>query len=143
MRLLLIARHYPPAVSGGARRPFLLARALRSRGCEVFVVAPSLPDGEPGRVVPHPNRDAGTAPPAPPGWRDHARDWLLWPDPDIRWSRRAAAAALAADFAPDWVWTTAPPESIHIGGLLMKRSRGARWLADVRDHWLDRPHRTA
>lgn len=141
MKLLLLARHYPPAVSGGARRPFLLAGALRARGCEVFVAAPSLPEGEPGAVAPHPNRDPSTAPAAAPTLRDMARELLLWPDPDIRWSRRAARVALGSDFRPDWVMTTSPPESIHAAGLMIKRATGARWLADFRDHWLDRPHR--
>lgn len=141
MRLLLFARHYPPAVSGGARRPFLLAGALRRRGVAVHVVAPSLPDGEEGLVVPHPNRDPSGAAPAPKSLRDVARDWLLWPDPDIRWTRRAALAAIGAELAPDWVWTTSPPESGHAAGVMVKRATGARWLADFRDHWLDRPHR--
>lgn len=142
MRLLLIARHYPPAVSGGARRPYLLARALRARGCAVFVAAPGLPDGEDGRAVPHPHRDpGGGGAPRARTLRDTARELLLWPDPDIRWSRRAGAAAIAAGFRPDWVWTTSPPESIHAAGLMVKRATGARWLADFRDHWLDRPHR--
>jgi glycosyltransferase involved in cell wall biosynthesis len=141
MRILFLARHYPPAVSGGARRPFLLANALRARGCEVFVVAPSLPDGEMGRAVPHPNRDPSTAPAGKPTLRDIARELLLWPDPDIRWSRRVADAARA--IPADWVITTSPPESLHAAGLAVKRATGARWLADFRDHWLDRPHRTA
>ncbi|GAM97922.1 TPR/glycosyl transferase domain protein [alpha proteobacterium U9-1i] len=141
MRLLLITRHYPPAVSGGAKRPFLLAQALRKLGAEVFVIAPSLPEGEPGLAVPHPNRDPSGAPAAAPTLRDVARDWLLWPDPDIRWCLRAADAAEGAPWKPDWVWTTSPPESIHAAGWRVKQRTGARWLLDFRDHWLTRPHR--
>lgn len=143
MRLLLIARHYPPAVSGGARRPFFLANALRDLGAEVFVVAPSLPDGEPGVAVPHPNRDPSPSPNAAGlSPRDVLREYLLWPDPDIRWSSRAAKVAAAnAPWRPDWIWTTSPPESIHAAGLRLKRTFGARWVADFRDHWLTRPHR--
>lgn len=145
MRILLIARHYPPAISGGARRPYLLARELRALGHKVFVVAPALPDGEPGVIAPHPNRDPATAAAASVGsMRDVLREWLLWPDPDIRWSLRAATvAAQAAPWRPDWVWTTSPPESLHSAGLALKRKTGARWIADFRDHWLDRPHRLA
>lgn len=142
MRIALVTRHYPPAVSGGARRPFLLARALREAGAEVFVVAPGLPEGEPGLVAPHPHRDPPTAAPRARSLRDHAREILLWPDPDIRWTMRAARAAAAAlPFRPDWIWTTSPPESAHAAGVFLKRRTGARWLADFRDHWLDRPHR--
>lgn len=141
MRILLLTRHYPPAVSGGARRPFLLAKAMRAAGAEVFVVAPSLPPGEEGLAVAHAHRDPATAPAGPRSWRDHAREILLWPDPDISWSRKAARAAAGAGFRADWVMTTSPPESVHAAGAFLKRKTGAGWLADFRDHWLDRPHR--
>jgi glycosyltransferase involved in cell wall biosynthesis len=140
----LIARHYPPAASGGARRPYLLTRALRDLGAEIFVVAPSLPEGESGVAVPHPNRDPSTASgPVRTDLRNIARDWLLWPDPDIRWTHRAADAAFnEVGEAPDWVLTTSPPESIHAAGLILKRRwPSVRWAADFRDHWLDAPHR--
>lgn len=139
-RITLIARHYPPAVSGGARRPSHLAAALRALGVDVSVVAPSLPAGEPGLAVPHPHRDPSTETTAPPTLRDHARELLLWPDPDIRWSMRAARAAATLP-APDWILTTSPPESVHAAGAWLKRRTGARWAADFRDHWLERPHR--
>jgi glycosyltransferase involved in cell wall biosynthesis len=145
--IVLLARHYPPAVSGGARRPRLLVEELRKLGVRVFVVAPSLPQGESGELgieVPHPNRD----PPTSTGYekrrsiRDHLRELLLWPDPEIRWCMRAAKAAIGAlPFKPDWVFTTSPPESIHVAGALLKWRTGARWVADFRDTWLDRPHR--
>lgn len=145
--ILLLARHYPPAVSGGARRPGLLVEALRELGAQVFVVAPSLPsgdDGSLGLVVPHPNRDPSTAPAHRPcrSLKDHARESLLWPDPDVRWAMRAARAAVdAVPFKPDWVLTTSPPESLHVAGAWLKRRLGARWAADFRDTWLYRPHR--
>ena len=141
-RLLLLTRHYPPAVSGGARRPFLLARALRAAGVEVRVCAPSLPEGEPGWAVPHPNRDPGTAD-ASAGFsvRSLARDLLLWPDPDVRWCLRAAETVIASGWRPDWVLSTSPPESIHVAGESLSRRLGARWAADFRDLWLASPHR--
>lgn len=145
--ILLLARHYPPAVSGGARRPGLLVEALRDLGAQVFVVAPSLPAAEVGRfglAVPHPNRDPSTAPEQRLGrsLKDLAREWLLWPDPDIRWAMRAArAAAEAVPFQPDWILTTSPPESLHVAGAWLKRRLRARWAADFRDTWLYRPHR--
>jgi glycosyltransferase involved in cell wall biosynthesis len=143
MRVVLLARHYPPAVSGGARRPWLLAQGLRARGFAVEVVAPSLPAGEPGLAEPHPNRDPGPGAGGPPqrGWRDQAREFLLWPDADIRWAMRAAAAAHARLARPDWLITTSPPESIHAAGLWLKRRWGCRWLGDFRDTWLEQPHR--
>ncbi len=145
-RLLILARHYPPAISGGARRPFLLARELRRQGVDVRVCAPSLPDGEPGWATPHPNRDPATSS-GPPAFdlRNIARDLLLWPDPDIRWCQRAAQSAAeharAEGWRPDWVLSTSPPESIHVAGRSLAASLGARWIADFRDHWLANPHR--
>lgn len=142
--ILLLTRHYPPAVSGGARRPFLLAQGLRRAGARVYVVAPQLPEGEEGLCVPRPQADPAIDA-GPPRFdpRNLARELLLWPDPDIRWSLRAARQALAAPPAwrPDWVLSTSPPESIHVAGRQLARGLGARWAMDFRDHWLVRPHR--
>jgi len=142
MRILLLTRHYPPAVSGGAKRPYLLAKALRSAGAEVRVCAPSLPEGEPGWAVPHANRDPSQAAGKPRrGARDLAREILLWPDPDIRWCLRAAKTVLADGWKPDWVLSTSPPESTHVAGERIARRTGARWVVDFRDLWLQSPHR--
>lgn len=141
-KLLILARHYPPAISGGARRPFLLARGLRAEGVDVRICAPSLPEGEPGWAVAHPNRDPSDAP-ASSGFslRAVARDWLLWPDPDIRWCARAARTVIASGWRPDWVLSTSPPESVHVAGKRLASALGCRWAADFRDSWLDAPHR--
>jgi len=135
MRFLFVCRHFPPAVSGGARRPFLLARALRDLGHEVCVLAPQPCDGVNVVVVPHPAIDPSDGPPGSPV-RAAMRACLL-PDPDIRWALRAASAY--AGPAPDWVFTTSPPESAHVAGWLLKRRFGCRWVADFRDHWLEAP----
>jgi glycosyltransferase involved in cell wall biosynthesis len=142
MRILIFARHYPPAVSGGAKRPFLLAQALRAAGVEVYVVAPTLPEGELGWSVPHANRDPATSADARrPTIRSLAREALLWPDPDIRWCLRGARAAVDSGIGFDWVLSTSPPESIHVAGEFAARRLGARWAADFRDLWLLNPHR--
>jgi glycosyltransferase involved in cell wall biosynthesis len=140
--ILILARHYPPAVSGGAKRPYLLARALRRRGMSVRICAPSLPDGETGWALAHPHRDPEpSALPPRLSLRAIMRNWLLWPDPDIRWCRRAAARVIDSGWRPDWVISTSPPESIHVAGARIARVTGARWMADLRDLWLERPHR--
>ncbi|KQY35267.1 hypothetical protein ASD21_10755 [Caulobacter sp. Root1455] len=152
MNVLLIARHFPPLVSGGARRPYLLALALEALGAEVRVVAPGLPPGVKGVVAPllhAPPLEQADAPPvpAPPPTlsarlRDLARSWLLWPDAEIRWVRRAVRAAGSLEgFRPDWILTTSPPESIHCAGPALRRRHQARWVADLRDEWLARPFR--
>jgi glycosyltransferase involved in cell wall biosynthesis len=140
--VLILTRHYPPAVSGGAKRPFLLAQGLRASGADVRVCAPSLPDREAGWQVPHPNRDpAAFGGPQRASIRDVARDWLLWPDPDIRWCQRAADRVIDSGWRPDWVISTSPPESIHLAGARIAEATGARWMADFRDLWLQSPHR--
>jgi glycosyltransferase involved in cell wall biosynthesis len=142
MRIILLARHYPPAVSGGAKRPFMLAHALRELDVDVRVCAPSLPEDEPGWAFPHPYRDPVTANVTPRYDRHELiRDLTLWPDPDITWAKDAAAFALATGWKPDWVISTSPPESIHVAGHRLARRTGARWAADFRDLWLQNPHR--
>lgn len=148
MRILLLTRHFPPVVSGGARRPFLLARALASAGADIRVMAPTLAEGVRGVVVPHPSpAPASDGPPLKPSQGRVAapvKDWvranLLLPDPDIRWALRAVRHARRLEaFRPDWVLTTSPPESVHIAGLMLSRRYGCRWAADFRDHWLVQP----
>lgn len=114
-----------------------------ANGADVFVIAPDIPGDIAGHAVPHPFRDPPTGLPAKKTLRDHARDLLLWPDPDIRWTRRAIAAAKAScPFEPDWILTTSPPESIHAAGkALLAHWPGAQWAIDARDHWLVRPFR--
>jgi glycosyltransferase involved in cell wall biosynthesis len=139
MRILIIARHFPPAVAGGSRRPYLWARNLMALGCEVFVVAPDKLGDVPGIAVPHPHRDPPiSGAPAKRALRDMARTWLRWPDADIAWAKRAAAATQAAlPWKPDWVLTTSPPESTHFVGRALARKLGARWAADFRDPWIE------
>ncbi len=140
--IVLFARHFPPHVSGGARRPYYLTRALRALGCRVYVIAPALSEDMEGLVIPHVRPDPVIGAPGRSGIKDMLRDWLFWPDPDIRWTRRAVDAALAKlPFKPDWVITTSPPESIHYAGVRLKQAFGCYWYADARDHWLVRPFR--
>ena len=150
MHILLLARHYPPEVSGGARRPYLLTKALRKKGVRVTVVAPfSNPDDGDCVCVPHPvygeappNHGTANAPPPRGGAvRDALRQWLLWPDPEIRWCRRAAAAIIAAKIKPDWLMTTSPPEAATVVGARIARALDVPWLAEFRDTWTEAPHR--
>ncbi len=154
MRILILARHFPPFVSGGARRPFLLAKGLIARNATVRIIAPALPPDIEGLAVPHPAPTPATQEEATTGATSDPRrssspistlkNWLranfLLPDPDIRWAISAARAAQQfTDFKPDWVVTTSPPESLHIAGLLAARRFGCAWAADFRDNWLVEP----
>ena len=145
MTILYLARHMPPAVSGGARRSWLLAKALRDEGARVIIISPDKVEGFEGAACPHPHRDPPTVEQRPKTLRDHTRDWLFWPDPDIKWAMRAARTAKAYlrenASQPDWVLTTSPPESLHAAGHWLARRTGARHAADFRDHWFETAHR--
>ncbi|MFQ5530274.1 MAG: glycosyltransferase, partial [Gemmatimonadota bacterium] len=40
---------------------------------------------------------------------------------------------------PDLVYTTAPPFSVHLAGLILRALTGARWVAEFRDPWTTNP----
>ncbi|WP_412545494.1 glycosyltransferase family 4 protein [Maricaulis sp. MIT060901] len=143
LKVLVLARHFPPAISGGARRPYMWVKGFQSVGADVFVVAPELPDDVVGIAVEHPNPDPTTVLPRTKGLRDIAREWLLWPDPDVRWVQRAWRLAIeTCPFQPDLIFTTSPPESIHVSGAPLKAHwPSAKWAIDARDHWLIRAFR--
>lgn len=142
MRFLICARHYPPLVSGGARRPFILARGLRELGHQVDVLAPALPSDEDGFVVPHVNPEmASLVIDAKKRLSAKAilRQLLYWPDADIRWAWRAKRLVGKKIKEYDVVITSSPPESIHALGAWAKKTYKGRWAADLRDNWLIRP----
>lgn len=138
--VLIVARHYPPLVSGGARRPYLLAVELRRRGHRVCVLSPVRELSHFGHsddiCVPHVNPE--TVHNAMSGLSGNILgrflDFVSVPDRDLWWCLRAARTELP--FIPDVVFTSSPPESGHIIGLLFKLKYGARWVADLRDHWV-------
>ena len=146
--LLIVTRHYPPEISGGARRPFLIAKGLRTRGYRVAVASPFAPEGEPDWIrTPHPaaaraqairTQDGGFREPA---WKSWARRMVRWPDNEIGWATSAAQSVLASGLVPDCVLSTSPPESAHAAGERISRALGARWILEMRDSWLDEPLR--
>lgn len=151
MRIIFICRHFPPEISGGARRPFLLVNALRARGHRVFAVTPFDTEGDPDRVqVIDPSIQRGAdgrqcGPPATPGLfqriKGTVRTLLLWPDPDIRWANRVVDRLIRDPIDADFVITTNPPESSHSVGTRLKARLPVRWVADFRDTWTVNPHR--
>lgn len=146
--LLLVTRHYPPVVSGGARRPFLLAHGLRTRGWRVIVVSPQAPEGEPDWIeVPHhaarsaQSGDGESFAPPEPGWKSALRRLVYWPDNDVRWAHAAVRAVITRGVGADWILTTSPPESLHLAGCQLQRRLGARWAGELRDSWIEAPLR--
>ena len=143
-RFLILTRNFPPVVSGGARRPFLIAKGLEALGASVRVVAPQLPKGIEGVQVPHSapveDGDGRFLSDKKTPLRDFVRAHFLLPDPDIRWSLKVSRHTNELDdFNPDVVLSTSPPESIHIAGGKLARQFNAKWIADFRDHWLETP----
>jgi len=153
MHILLITRHYPPEISGGARRPFFLTQALRTQGHKVTLVTPFDLDDPDHICVPNTAIQNGlqaqsrqderqnTAKNQHTSPKDILRQWLFWPDPDIRWARDVIKKLEAADIKPDWMLTTSPPESLHIAGATLAQSLNVPWVAELRDTWISMPHR--
>lgn len=146
--LLIVTRYYPPEISGGARRPFLIAGGLRARGYRVAVASPFAPEGEPDWIrTPHPAAERGQAAASggedrrEPGWKTWARRMVRWPDNEIGWAGHAVRAVMASGLRPDWVLTTSPPESAHAAGERLGRALGARWMLEMRDSWIEEPLR--
>lgn len=151
--VIVLARHFPPAISGGSRRPAALVRGLRELGCRAHVISPDGDglNGRDGTAVRHPQRDPNpgalngdtrAARSLSQRSRDFLREHALLPDPDIRWSMRAVRT-FAADpqFVPDAIISTSPPESVHVAAAWLAQRFGAKLLLDFRDHWLTPPLR--
>lgn len=151
LHFVIVTRYYPPEISGGARRPFLYVKALRGLGHKVTIVSPFGDPGDPDHIkVAHPvshitatdNHDeAAETITAFDKLRTVARTWLLWPDPEIRWSRRVQKHLTAQNISADWVITTSPPVSLHCIGARIAKALNAKWLAEFRDTWIENPHR--
>lgn len=152
MHILIIARHYPPEISGGARRPALYVRALRELGHKVTLVTPFERDDPDHICVPNAaiSRGAqalnhaspsGQSPGLKAKLKARLREWAYWPDENIPWARAAARALEATGLRPDWILTTSPPESAHYAGAYLSKKLDVRWAAEMRDTWVDSPHK--
>ncbi len=64
-------------------------------------------------------------------------DGLFIPDDRVLWAVRAALAVrvMVKKQAIRAVYTTSPPHSTHVSGLMLKRMTGLPWIADFRDSW--------
>jgi len=63
--------------------------------------------------------------------------WLLIPDSKMLWLPFAihASLRLIRRHHIDVVYTTSPPQSSHLAGLVLSALTGVKWLADFRDDW--------
>jgi glycosyltransferase involved in cell wall biosynthesis len=64
--------------------------------------------------------------------------WVFIPDSKIAWIPFAVSAALrsARRIRFDAIFTTSPPHSAHLAGLLLQKALRVPWIADFRDSWL-------
>ena len=164
MKLLLVSLYFPPAGGGGVQRPLKFAQYLPALGIETHVLAPEglnwiHEDDElrpPTQAWVHRARYLG-----PKGRKPaeelhgkegvgralvHARlasRRLLVPDEAVSWNLTAIPAAIriARREKIDAVLTTSPPGSVHLVGAAVKRTTGAKWIADLRDSLVSHPHR--
>src|SRR5438034_775562 len=164
MKVLLVTMYFPPAGGGGVRRPLKSATHLPALGIETHVLAPDDPKwihSDPELLAPtqawiHRARYLG---PRARKLADelHGRGGLdrlsrqarslsrrvLVPDENVAWNLTAIPAAVRIARAEDIdvVLTTSPPNSVHLIGAAVKRTTGARWVADLRDSIAAHPHR--
>ena len=64
---------------------------------------------------------------------------LMLPDEKKNWSLYAAMRAVRLIRAHDidWIYTSGPPFSVHVIGLVAKAMTRVRWVADFRDPWIE------
>lgn len=155
---LFLAYHYPPVRSAGVERTARFVHHLPDYGYRARVLTTSTFGGHSdGHVLraweplawylrlrgPSARRDP--AAPARSGRngpvRNLVRRWLLVPDAQLTWLPAAAAMALRhiRSDPPDILYSTSPPASAHLLGLLLKRLTGLPWVADFRDSWVCDP----
>ena len=164
MKVLLVTMYFPPAGGGGVQRPLKFATHLPALGIETHVLAPDDPKwfhSDPDLLPPtqawiHRARYLG------PRARKLADELhgqrglerlstqarslsrrVLVPDENVTWNLTAipAAVRIARAEGIDVVITTSPPNSVHLIGAAVKRTTGARWVADLRDSIVGHPHR--
>jgi glycosyltransferase involved in cell wall biosynthesis len=86
--------------------------------------------------------DSVKAPARVAGWK-RLLGALLWLPDDKQGFILSAALTSLARGRPDLIYTTAPPFSVHLAGLLIKTVTRARWAAEFRDPWTDNPWKPA
>ena len=111
------------------RNPRELYAAWRDRIRRPGVTSSADPHASDGRAIPH----------TLPGWKRYLFSLLWLPDDRQGFILPALwAARNRSGEAPfDLVYTSAPPFSVHLVGLLLNLTTGLRWIAEFRDPWLD------
>jgi glycosyltransferase involved in cell wall biosynthesis len=152
--VLVLAYMFPPLGGGGVYRTLKHVKYLPRHGYESIVVTTS------GRW--YPPRDSSLLAEVPAGTRvvaapelpvarlralatnplhrlglPRALAFFGWPDAYGGWVPGAVWSALRAvrRLRPTVVYSTSPPVSAHLVGLIVRRLTGLPWVADFRDTW--------
>jgi hypothetical protein len=84
---------------------------------------------------------AAANPRKPNKWRRALAYWLFNPDPTIVWARSAARhpVVVSAMAGAQFILSSSPPESAHVGAWILSRKTSVPHVVDMRDGWLDEP----
>jgi glycosyltransferase involved in cell wall biosynthesis len=68
-------------------------------------------------------------------------EYVLIPDTKVGWLPTTLVRAffICMTTKVDIIYTTSPPHSSHLIGLLLKKLTGKKWVADFRDLWTEKP----
>jgi hypothetical protein len=145
--VLLVSYLFLPSSRSGAQRTAAFRNALEDLGVRTTVLTSTVsgpsPDDEARSVARA--KDARSAPSLQGVvGSDQGRRWwsrLIVPDTTVlSWGPAAAktATSILRHDRPDVVFTSSPPESVHMLGLLLS-GFGVPWVADFRDGWTFEP----
>ncbi|HOX26716.1 MAG TPA: glycosyltransferase [Candidatus Krumholzibacteria bacterium] len=153
LRVVIVARGFPPSFDSSSRRPWKLAKYLPDCGADVVVVTRVRPADPAAFGIPASVEIVGTAvaaagaqaariAPGAPAAARARRALGRWSpvDGNARWSMRAMAVAvrIAAERGAI-VWVTSGPPSLLAAALWWHRRTGVEYVADFRDVWTDAP----
>ena len=145
--VLLVSYLFPPNSRSGAQRTAAFRNALEGLGIRTTVLTSTVSGrstDDKGHSVAR-AKDARSAPSLQGVvGSDRGRRWwsrLIVPDATVlSWGPAAAKTAMSIlrHDRPDVVFTSSPPESVHVLGLLLS-GFGVPWVADFRDGWTFEP----
>lgn len=168
MKILIVTYFFPPDRAVGGQRALKVATALKGAGHDVTIIAqgdsPLRAEGGVYRVRSMPSarglylslrrsflrdrarRSAHHPGPEPvsvepvPFWKRWIISLLRLPDDKQGFIVPAVRRALKLrNGPPDLIYTTAPPFSVHLAGLLLNVLTGTPWIAEFRDPWTANP----
>ena len=149
-KVLMVAYHFPPIISGGVRRTVKFARYLPEFGWDPVVLSIN---SESSRYP----TDPATLKDVPQGCKvvrtrsveavltrwaaklhlSRLINFLFVPDVSLTWVLSAVRAGLRIirDEGIDVIYTSSMPISVHWIGLILHKLTGKPWVADWRDIW--------